>query len=185
MATLEKIPEETARAFVDKVGIDALLHLIQIKVAIDGTDGEKANLVGDPTENNILTADSDGDLQDSGVALPDGDIVGTTDTQTLSAKTLTTPTVADLTNMTHDHTDDAGGGEITVGEAETQDDAAASESHSITDPADTPADADALRDDLVTNALSEIASALDALGAEFNTKFNDLLDKLQAAGLME
>jgi hypothetical protein len=185
MAKLEEIPDEIATVLSDKVGMEFLMHFLKIKVAIDDTDGEKANLVGDPTENNILTVDSGGDLQDSGVALPDGDIVGTTDTQTLSAKTLTTPTVADLTNMTHDHTDDAGGGAITVGEAETQDDAAASESHSITDPGDAPADADALRDDLVANALSEIASALDALGAEFNTKFNDLLDKLQAAGLME
>lgn len=42
-------------------------------------------------------------------------------------------------------------------------------SHSITDPADTPADADALRDDLVANTIPDIESALDALGAKINS----------------
>lgn len=39
-----------------------------------------------------------------------GDIVGTTDTQTLSAKTLTTPTIGSFVNATHNHADAAGGG---------------------------------------------------------------------------
>ena len=51
----------------------------------------------------------------------------------------------------------------------------ASESHSITDPVDAPATADILRDDLVTNAIPEIKSALDALGA----KLNEILDVLE------
>lgn len=41
-----------------------------------------------------------------------GDVVGTSDTQTLSNKTLTTPAIADLTNMTHDHTSNANGGTL-------------------------------------------------------------------------
>lgn len=41
-----------------------------------------------------------------------GDIVGTTDSQTLSGKTLTTPTIASFTNATHDHSNAAGGGTI-------------------------------------------------------------------------
>lgn len=44
----------------------------------------------------------------------------------------------------------------------------ASTSHAITDPADTPADADALRDDLVANTIPSIESALDALGTQMN-----------------
>lgn len=56
----------------------------------------------------------------------------------------------------------------------------ATDSHSITDPADSPADADALRDDLVANALPEIVAALDALGAKINT----ILDALIAAEII-
>jgi len=52
--------------------------------------------------------------------------------------------------------------------------------HAITDPGDAPADADALRDDLVTNAIPEIEGMLNALG----TIINALIDKLQTANLM-
>jgi hypothetical protein len=44
-----------------------------------------------------------------------GSVVGTTDTQTLSNKTLTTPTIASFTNATHNHTAAAGGGTLTAG----------------------------------------------------------------------
>lgn len=40
-------------------------------------------------------------------------VVGTTDTQTLTNKTLTTPTIASFTNATHNHTNAAGGGTLT------------------------------------------------------------------------
>jgi hypothetical protein len=40
--------------------------------------------------------------------------VTTTDSQTLSNKTLTTPTIASFTNATHDHTNAAGGGTLTT-----------------------------------------------------------------------
>ena len=39
-----------------------------------------------------------------------GAIVGTTNTQTLTNKTLTTPTIGSMVNATHDHSDAAGGG---------------------------------------------------------------------------
>ena len=42
-----------------------------------------------------------------------GSVVGTTDTQTLTNKTLTTPTIASFTNATHSHLNAAGGGTIT------------------------------------------------------------------------
>jgi hypothetical protein len=41
-----------------------------------------------------------------------GDVVGTTDTQTLSAKTLTTPTIENFSNAQHDHSNAAGGGTL-------------------------------------------------------------------------
>ena len=42
-----------------------------------------------------------------------GSVVGTTDTQTLTNKTLTTPTIGSFTNATHNHTNAAGGGTLT------------------------------------------------------------------------
>jgi len=52
--------------------------------------------------------------------------------------------------------------------------------HAITDPADTPATADALRDDLVVNTIPAIESALNALG----TKINNILSKLETAEVL-
>ncbi len=44
-----------------------------------------------------------------------GAVVGTTDTQTLTNKTLTTPTIGSFTNATHTHTTASGGGTLTGG----------------------------------------------------------------------
>ena len=44
-----------------------------------------------------------------------GSVVGTTDTQTLTNKTLTTPTIASFANATHGHTAAASGGTLTAG----------------------------------------------------------------------
>ena len=52
----------------------------------------------------------------------------------------------------------------------------ATTAHAITDPADSPADADALREDLVTNVIPSVDSALNALG----TKINSILAVLEA-----
>lgn len=41
---------------------------------------------------------------------PTGTIVGTSDSQTLTNKTLTTPTIGDFTNATHNHSNNANGG---------------------------------------------------------------------------
>lgn len=41
-----------------------------------------------------------------------GAVVGTTNTQTLTSKTLTTPTIGDFTNATHDHSDASEGGTL-------------------------------------------------------------------------
>lgn len=54
----------------------------------------------------------------------------------------------------------------------------ASTTHAITDPADSPADADALREDLVTNVIPSIETALNNLG----TKINNLLTMAETFG---
>ena len=117
MGSLESIPDETAKAIIDVLGEPTLRYLMQIKTSIEDT----VDFVGSTTENNIVTIASDGELQDGEKSLPDGDVVGTTDTQTLTNKTITTPTIteptittptiANLTNMTHDHTSAEDGGD--------------------------------------------------------------------------
>jgi hypothetical protein len=59
---------------------------------------------------------------------------------------------------------------------------------SVTDPADAPADADALRDDLVANALAELQTRDGELETAIETlagEFNDLLSKLRTANLLD
>ncbi len=56
----------------------------------------------------------------------------------------------------------------------------ASTGHTITDPADTPATVDALRDDLVLNTIPSLESALNTLG----TKVNAILAAIETAKIL-
>ncbi len=67
------------------------------------------------TENNIATFDDSGRLKDSGKSLPSGNVVGTTETQTLTNKTLTEPTIGDFSNAGHNHSGAGSGGTIDHG----------------------------------------------------------------------
>jgi hypothetical protein len=58
----------------------------------------------------------------------------------------------------------------------------------VTMPADTPVDADALRDDLVANALPNLETRTDELETSVETlagEFNDLLAKLRTSGTLD
>ena len=55
----------------------------------------------------------------------------------------------------------------------------ASTTHAVTDPIDSPADADALREDLVTNVIPSVETQLNNLG----TKINSILTTLETFGL--
>ena len=61
---------------------------------------------------NFLSVDSNGEAVDSGKSAPTGDIVGTTDSQTLANKTLVKPTISDFTNAVHKHEATTSGGTL-------------------------------------------------------------------------
>ncbi len=144
-------------------------------------------------------------FQSIGSSMPEsGDIVTTTGIQTLTNKTIVSPIVSNLNPLRLTYSDaskilksisnlaswiasvkgltitDDGDGTITIDVKQQTHEADASTSHAITDPADAPASADALRDDLVANTIPSIEAALNALG----TKTNNILSKLESAEIL-
>jgi len=85
--------------------------------AVDGTSA-KSHSIGAAVEHGVSARDfaesrsHEAATSAHGVT---GTIVGTGGTQTLSDKTLTTPTIASFTNATHDHSNAAGGGTLGSG----------------------------------------------------------------------
>ena len=73
-----------------------LFKMLEIQRVANDFDDSKSDKVDNPTVDNIATLDADGNVQDSGKDIPGGAVVGTTDTQTLTNKTLTSPVLDNL-----------------------------------------------------------------------------------------
>ena len=69
-------------------------EIVKKFTTIDGSLGDLTNASVIPAPGNLVVINPTGDgFADSGKAPPDGDVVGTTDTQELTNKTLTEPTL--------------------------------------------------------------------------------------------
>lgn len=87
---------------------DAGSHKIKAEqIESDVAGGTAPLIVASATKVVNLNAD-----KLDGKDAPTGDIVGTTDTQTLGQKTLLSPTINDFTNAKHTHLNDPGGGAL-------------------------------------------------------------------------
>jgi hypothetical protein len=73
---------------VDNVDFIEAADLEAIETGFSNVDSDKANKKLPATANNLAALDSNGDLADSGKAYPTGTVVGTSDAQTLTNKTL-------------------------------------------------------------------------------------------------
>ena len=108
--THHDLEDQVLEALQAKVGIDSSAVTTSLDYILknttdghdhDGTDSKKVvatNLdITGLTASQLIRLNSGGTaLESSGKTVPTGDIVGTTDTQTLSGKTLTEPKFADL-----------------------------------------------------------------------------------------
>lgn len=73
---------------VDDVGVVEAADFERIETGLANVDTDKADKVVPALTNNLAALGATGNLVDSGKAFPSGVIVGTTDTQTLTNKTL-------------------------------------------------------------------------------------------------
>lgn len=64
---------------------------------------------------SLASFSTDGNLNPLQKTVPQGDVVGTSDAQTLSNKTLSAPAISDFSQAQHNHHDVAGGGKIDEG----------------------------------------------------------------------
>jgi len=119
---------------LNNLATDAVDDITEIAAALKS--GADATLVTGTagTSGDLAQWNGDGDLVD-GPTPPTGTIVGDTDSQTLTNKTLTTPTIGDFTNATHAHAATASGGTIAHSATTGQ---TASDHHAVVTLAGTP-----------------------------------------------
>ncbi len=108
--------KDIPRTVAEKLTPDFVKYLRdQLHKPINDLDTEKIGALPGSGENNIVVIDNEEKVKDSGKPIPSGDVVGSTDTQTLSNKTLTTPAIGNFSNANHDHSDAASGGAVDHG----------------------------------------------------------------------
>lgn len=112
MAKVPNIPPKHIVPNLLAAGVEWFQRLISVVNAHDDDLDTKISIIPGATAEHFPWFDSNGNIEDSGKAAPAGEVVGTTDTQTLTKKTLTKPTIGDFTNAAHDHGDAAGGGDL-------------------------------------------------------------------------
>lgn len=102
------------RGLMELVGTDHTDSTLYFNFGTDGTTtgfrGIASFATSFPAAGNILKYTSFGIIDDAGIAA--SDVVTLTGSQTLTNKTLTTPTIGNFTNATHNHQNNAGGGSL-------------------------------------------------------------------------
>jgi hypothetical protein len=96
-----------------------LYKLLEMAKVANSYDAAKIDKVITAIPDHLASFTAAGAIKDSGKLVPTGDVVGTSDIQTLSNKTitdsaLTEPSIASFINAQHDHSSAATGGLLTV-----------------------------------------------------------------------
>lgn len=104
MADLKQISQSVRNSVSRELG-----YFLQSAVETITT---KANKIVNAVTTHFISVNSSGDLIDSGKTIPNGDVVGTDDPQTLSLKTLLEPIIASFVHAIHSHIDNIGGGQL-------------------------------------------------------------------------